>query len=140
MRKLVGFDRLDGRVAALIFFFAILLGFVSPWWSFVVAAGLFSAWRTWDLSQRSPGTKVHVSRRDALAPGALIALAWIVVAFVKDMIEGGRISSRLAQIFQLPAGIFIYLILFAATLGLAYLAGFVGRLWVRILVEGKAED
>lgn len=85
----------------LVMLISIGLGFIS--WTFVVAASFV-------------GGFIYAKNRSTKFPALLAALAvatgWFVTALVRDLLEGARISSRLASFLSLPHATVTYLVLF----------------------------
>lgn len=88
----------------------VIATFFGPWWSFAIIAWLGAFER---------------SRRGAdgfMATTLSATLAWVVIAFVRDAMNGFRISHRIGGFLGLPHGSVLYVFLVAVVFAVAALA------------------
>ena len=81
--------------------FTILTGFIH--WGLMILAAFVGGF----LFKREAKIK-----RPVIAAALSATLGWLLTAFARDLLEGGRISSRLASFLSLPHGVFTYVVLF----------------------------
>ncbi|MEK7358318.1 MAG: hypothetical protein AAB250_17865 [Bdellovibrionota bacterium] len=92
---------LVGMVIAMVF---------GPWWSFAVIAWIAG----FERSRRgAPGV---------LPPALIATIAWFLMAFVKDALNGFRISHRIGGFFGLPHGSLLFVVVIAVAFVIAALA------------------
>ena len=101
--------------AGLLTLVTIALGFVT-WWSFAPLA--FAAAFYLTRSQRI--------LRPALVAMLAPAFGWALTALVRDIIEDGRISAKLATLLHVRFAFAVYVVLFIATLVPSCLAAYSG--------------
>lgn len=89
--------------------------------------------------------RTNCTRFPAVSSAVATSLGWVIVAFARDMIESGRVSSKLAAFLSLPHAIFIYIVLFLMCTIPALFAAYSGTVLSSIyltsnLREGKRAD
>lgn len=88
----------------------LIATFFAPWWSFALVAWVAGYDRT-----RRGGEGV-------LPPALVATFTWVVVAFVRDAMNGFRISKRIGGFFGLPHGSLLYLALCVHVFAISALA------------------
>jgi lipopolysaccharide export LptBFGC system permease protein LptF len=90
----------------------------------------FAAWWSFGIVAFVAG--FYFTRRGKLTQPVMIsavgpAIGWISMAFVRDCIEGGRISSKLATFLHVRFALAVYVVLFVIVLIPGFLAAFSGN-------------
>ena len=102
---------------------ALLIG---PWWTFAIVAWANAFYRS-------------IKKRPARVVAALNATAaWIVLAFVRDAMNGFRISHRVGGFLSLPSGFLLYVVIAILAFVTAWLAASSGDLLGRSAHRTKA--
>lgn len=85
----------------------VIAAMFGPWWSFVIVVWLAS----FDRARKN-----HES---VISTALVSTFAWFTIAFVRDAMNGFRISKRIGGFFSLPHGSLLYVVLCAIAFALS---------------------
>lgn len=100
-------------IVVLIALVTIGFGFI-VWWTLPLVAFISALYLA----------RSHTTRHALILSSLSPALGWVCAALGRDLFEGGRVSAKLAGLFHLGYGVFVYVALFA----LAAIVSFFGAL------------
>lgn len=93
----------------------ITLGFVA-WWSFVAVAFIAGFYLSRSVKLARPVTLTMLAT----------SLGWVITALVRDVLEGGRISAKLATLLHLRFAVAVYAALFVMIVIPSFFAAYSG--------------